>query len=795
MLGGNGTIDSPYLISNAAQIELLANPQNDYFSKNFKLIRDIDLKDIVISPIGTAEKPFSGIFDGNYYSIKNYSLLTSKKFVESGSKIDTDQYFTFCSGLFGYVTGEIKNLTLVNANITIQSKLDASNDLKVYRYNGILAGALANEGLIENCHIKDSNMNIAINSDSLFNTNAIAVGGIVGFILKNASINSCSLEATKNASIVLTTKGIMISAVGGIVGISTSGGEAVSRCSIYGYTISNTARNSENGACAAGGLIGRADQIGKISDCMVKGTNVYATSESINARSSAGGLCGSFGINIDSSNTNSVRPNISNIYLDFELKSYIKAKIATNSPSTYSNSGYLFGVCYNSNTTQSIQKEDYSFDCSLVLLIKPSRESLNIGVINNESSDKVMDSKTNFINSVIRNRQETYWATNEQDNVRLNFRVVSDFIINTDQIKNSFFESETFAVGKIDITPIMSDGSDYEGEVNGVTIDYSGFDSNIISTQVIKISVFNIEHSYDVELREKAPTGIVVENTISKTWYQGDHFDLKDVPDEQIKVKVFYENGTTEDLDLDEVKVEVPAKLALGQNKITVKYKDLDTYFIVDAEEKNIARVVLMNKPVKTRYANNLTSVDLSGLKIKIEFTNGDSKIIAYEDEPSMFDVYYTMPSSNKIKVSIMYDGYNEVVCEKAEDVEEGQEMWNFEFDLYYTEQIEEKFGHFQSLVNKIPTIEDLKERYDTIKEASKLRRELETSMNSDEEYQTVCKKLDQEIENYNQEVAGINQEFDNALQESFSFSFGNMAKMVGSTTIVIALIVILFVL
>lgn len=202
-----------------------------------------------------------------------------------------------------------------------------------------------------------------------------------------------------------------------------------------------------------------------------------------------------------------------------------------------------------------------------------------------------------------------------------------------------------------------------------------------------------------------------------------------------------------------------------------------------------------MNKPVKTRYANNLTSVDLSGLKIKIEFTNGDSKIIAYEDEPSMFDVYYTMPSSNKIKVSIMYDGYNEVVCEKAEDVEEGQEMWNFEFDLYYTEQIEEKFGQFQSLVNKIPTIEDLKERYDTIKEASKLRRELETSMNSDEEYQTVCKKLDQEIENYNQEVAGINQEFDNALQESFSFSFGNMAKMVGSTTIVIALIVILFVL
>lgn len=75
-------------------------------------------------PIGTSSKPFTGILDGNGYKIEglyiNNSTLSNQ-------------------GLFGYNSGEIKNILLINHNITSSQNL--TDGIVVY-----------NQGIIENCY-------------------------------------------------------------------------------------------------------------------------------------------------------------------------------------------------------------------------------------------------------------------------------------------------------------------------------------------------------------------------------------------------------------------------------------------------------------------------------------------------------------------------------------------------------------------------------------------------------------------------------------------------------------------
>ena len=145
---GNGTKDNPYLIYTAKQL----NHIREHTGENiyFKLMTDIDILNFVENdkdpnayvyysfvsldghynvgwkPVGTEEKPFNGVFDGNGFSINN--LTMSRR---------NDTY----SGLFGYIAlnGEVKNLTLTGINII----------------GGTGVGAVCgyNEGTIFNCNI------------------------------------------------------------------------------------------------------------------------------------------------------------------------------------------------------------------------------------------------------------------------------------------------------------------------------------------------------------------------------------------------------------------------------------------------------------------------------------------------------------------------------------------------------------------------------------------------------------------------------------------------------------------
>ena len=87
---GNGTIDSPYLISNANDLALVGyyihngtkseEGKAEYSKAKYMLTADIDLgTDYFFVPIGEENKPFDGLFDFNYFAVKNIKTENSSE--------------------------------------------------------------------------------------------------------------------------------------------------------------------------------------------------------------------------------------------------------------------------------------------------------------------------------------------------------------------------------------------------------------------------------------------------------------------------------------------------------------------------------------------------------------------------------------------------------------------------------------------------------------------------------------------------------------------------------------------
>lgn len=235
--GGDGTVENPYQIYTAKQMnEIGANP-NDW-NKNFLLMADIDLSEYkreTFNIIGyyantSDNKPFSGVFDGNNYTIHNFTYTSiGKDFV----------------GIFGYVHGaftHIKNLRLANPNI------DTGGDSV-----GSLVGWLR-RGNISYCRASNCNISGAVN-----------VGGLVGRATQDTmDISNCSSSGFVSGDTY----------IGGLTGQIGPG--TVSRC--YSYANVSGDRN-------VGGLVGKTGDESSVV------TNCYATG-SVEGNEYIGGLVG-----------------------------------------------------------------------------------------------------------------------------------------------------------------------------------------------------------------------------------------------------------------------------------------------------------------------------------------------------------------------------------------------------------------------------------------------------------------------------------------------------------------------
>jgi hypothetical protein len=203
---GDGTKDKPYLIDSAENLRYLAlmvNNGEKYSGKHFRQTDDIDLSGDNWKPIGkyvsssppndTRNRQFSGIYDGNGCIISG--LTIEQNLV--GSPIINKGY-----GLFGFLTGEVRNLGMTDININ--AEISGSYNM----YAGGIAGYVGYydtyAGFIENCFVSGN-----IQAEARLRSCA---GGLAGYLRRGEILNSCSSVGVSNIP------GIDYSGAGGLIG-------------------------------------------------------------------------------------------------------------------------------------------------------------------------------------------------------------------------------------------------------------------------------------------------------------------------------------------------------------------------------------------------------------------------------------------------------------------------------------------------------------------------------------------------------------------------------------------------
>lgn len=222
-------VEGVYQISKISELLWAAeNPNQDYI-----LISDIDLTlQKSWTPIGTESQPFSGTFDGNGHFIK-VAINETK-----------DERGIYRQGIFGYVTGDVSNLT-VEGNINVSF------------YSGFVGAIAANVegGTIFNC-----TNNATIHAVST--NNVLHVGGIAGSVRDGEEIVSFIDSTVNNGDITVTAKSTTNSdtylgngtsgSVGGILGyVSVKSGVDIGR------SINNGKIIVYGGKDNIGGIIGQ----------------------------------------------------------------------------------------------------------------------------------------------------------------------------------------------------------------------------------------------------------------------------------------------------------------------------------------------------------------------------------------------------------------------------------------------------------------------------------------------------------------------------------------------------------
>ena len=222
---------------------------------NYILMNDLDLEGKEWTPIGTYESPFTGTFDGNGHVISNYIITQFKSYV----------------GLFGYSTGDFKNLGLKSFRVDVSGGSGFS-------YAGGLAGY--SDGDITNCYATGNIMAqsgtyvfvgglVAKNNTGTI-TNCYAKGDMVvlnsgfayagGLIAKNERGDIINCYATGN----VTANSEDHNHAGGLIGNTYNGN--IINCYATGDIWSDSSCISEYTYSYAGGVVGRYDY-GLITNC------------------------------------------------------------------------------------------------------------------------------------------------------------------------------------------------------------------------------------------------------------------------------------------------------------------------------------------------------------------------------------------------------------------------------------------------------------------------------------------------------------------------------------------------
>ena len=245
--GGFGDPNAPYLIATPDDLNTLGHDPNMASFINFKTIGYYNWWD--------DQKPFTGVFDGNHFTIANLTYFS----------MGTEMYV----GLFGRIKSgaEIRNLGLIDPNIRIPNSMEgvgalvgdygATLIINCYVTGGNIAGTYSVGGLIGKCQGEVRNCYTQTHTEGSYH-----VGGLCG-LTGYAFVSDCHTKGIVNGKY----------STGGLIGLNYR--SEIRKCfsdvSVAGESIT-------------GGLVGRNGNDAKIYNCCSTGI--------VNGLDICGGLVG-----------------------------------------------------------------------------------------------------------------------------------------------------------------------------------------------------------------------------------------------------------------------------------------------------------------------------------------------------------------------------------------------------------------------------------------------------------------------------------------------------------------------
>lgn len=322
--GGKGTIDSPYLIANAEQLDniheegVLKHQERVYF----RLIDDIDMADYLADhtwiPINW-KTPYDYIvnFDGGNHTIDNFTCTFDKATATVGGAeegaLGPDRPYDK-PAFFGVLYGECYDLRFTNAVI----------DNSYSTPTGILAGYCgytAKKATVWNVHVQGS---VTFKRGTgVANVQTSCVGGFCGRV-DHAFIDSCSSDCDVWSNVNYT---------GGFFGIDWADASTIRNCYSTG-----SVRGDQRAGGIAGGLI-RYDT--KIINC-------YSTC-SVDASRNVGGIVGFANLDQGTGNDTLMPDNVIQGCIAWQPSLQTRTYEGATSTNDYYSSGAIVGFTATHN--------------------------------------------------------------------------------------------------------------------------------------------------------------------------------------------------------------------------------------------------------------------------------------------------------------------------------------------------------------------------------------------------------------------------------------------------------------
>ncbi len=667
--GGYGTEKRPYLISTPVQfLSLLTHSElND---EHFMLTNDIDM-----SSIGTFARleKFSGVFDGNGYSIYGFSSNLN----------------CITNGIFGSNSGIIKNLTVGKAGITAFNGYSVSFSSYVNENygtrgdSGILVGKNESDGVIDNCKVVNAYIYGSLADTNNNITAEGTCGGLVGrnygYIVRCTSAgNSITYEMPSAVNSGDDNK----AHCGGIVGCNDGG--IVKDSISYSNTVHAIAHgdgksgNHAYPVAASGGIAGyNGGLTGKISSSVAFNNciTVYASEGKYTHPSCmTGGIVGGQwdgGSSTEHSYTTeplcwAIGNNSSYNNLRIDTIEELNSLYADNSNFTVDSNGYLSVSNVSEIKTENIKSDYVIGDIFDILNGDVCGTTEKDGSQFKEFDKNTSEYKSIFFNNfkvsgfsslasgVVQVKLVSYSGKETTVNVNIAPITVERIEIETPPYKTSYYEGEGFSSIGLSIKEIYNNG-----ETKSVTSGFSvsGFDTHKIGNSSIGVSYKGFTEQFDITVYRVKPSAISVSSMPQKTAYVlNEAFDISG-----LGIEVEYNNGITEVITSG-FDCSGFSSAEEGTKTVTVSYtfRDLDvqedvtlnTEFTVNVG--TVSSVKINTLPEKTTYYTSDTRLDLSGLSLEVTYSNGAVKTV---DAGYSVPYGYDLNKSGIQNVNIAYSG------------------------------------------------------------------------------------------------------------------------------------------